>query len=347
MATVDLRKNILILMELMLTETDEEHMLSTNQIMEKLSFRDASMGKKQLRSGMEILIDYGIDIVVVSRKSGNLYFVRKRPFESDELFLLASGVIASKHITSGKTAELLGKLGKLTSRHQATTLRSQIFQAGRIKSPDDSILRNSGVIHKAIRNNRQIDFYYNQWNLKKEMKRKKGYKYVVSPMAMTYTEGWYYLVGYSHEHKSLRHYRVDKMELLRQKQEYREAADHYSETSFVEYFNRVFHMYGSEKIEHVAFAFKEDGIGILIDRFGYEFPVMPYKDGYYKTIIAVATSPQFYGWLVGLDNKIRMIGAGRAFMGYREYIDKHHEELHNDTFYEVNKKKTLKEGESK
>ena len=47
--------------------------------------------------------------------------------------------------------------------------------------------------------------------------------------------------------------------------------------------------------------------GILIDRFGKEIPIIPTDDRHFKTMVNVAVSPQFLGWIMALSGRIRII----------------------------------------
>ncbi len=78
----------------------------------------------------------------------------------------------------------------MASRFQAAMLRKNVCMTGHVKSIDDSILLNVGVIHKAMNAGKKISFYYGLLDIDKVRKRKSDDKYVVSPYKVVYTEDW-------------------------------------------------------------------------------------------------------------------------------------------------------------
>lgn len=66
-------------------------------------------------------------------------------------------------------------------------------------------------IHNAISHNRRIRFEYLQWNLQKEMEKRKDVRYEVNPWALTWDNENYYLIAYVAAEDMIKHYRVDKM----------------------------------------------------------------------------------------------------------------------------------------
>ena len=64
-------------------KSDEQHPLSTNQILEHLENCDIKSNRRTISSDIKLLIDCGIDIVEIKSKQ-NLYFVGERHFELPE-----------------------------------------------------------------------------------------------------------------------------------------------------------------------------------------------------------------------------------------------------------------------
>ena len=86
------------------------------------------------------------------------WFIGEREFDLPELKLLVDAVQSSKFSTRKKSGELIKKLEKLTSRHQAVELQRQVFVANRVKSMNESIYYNVDAIQEAISKNVQITF---------------------------------------------------------------------------------------------------------------------------------------------------------------------------------------------
>ena len=137
-------------------------------------------------------------------------------------------------ITVKKTRELIGKLEKMVSRYEASELQRQVFVAKRIKTMNESVYYTVDVIHRAIAENRKIEFQYFQWNVKKEMDlRHGGAWYQVSPWGLSWDDENYYLVAYDAGEEKIKHYRVDKMRGLRMLEKPREGEGNLAEKVLV------------------------------------------------------------------------------------------------------------------
>ena len=81
---------------------------------------------------------------------------------------------SAKFITEKKSNELIKKIERLASRHDASKLQRQVYVAGRVKAMNNDIMENVDAIHNAISLNLKISFQYFQWNLKKQTELRKG-----------------------------------------------------------------------------------------------------------------------------------------------------------------------------
>ncbi len=325
MVTVDQRENLLILLKFLHEETDEDHPMTRRAILRKLESQGYQIARKQFNSDIVIMQKLGMDIVVIERANGNAYYWRKRLFETDELQLLADSVTSCKYLTEQRTQDMITRLSALTSNHKAKMLRKNICMTSHIKSMDDTILVNVGAIHKGMNTNKKICFYYSLLDVDKVRKRKSREKYVVSPYRVVYTEDWYYLIAYSDEHKELRTYRLDRMQKILVKKEHRYFEEDYSEQYLSDYIKRMFHMFGGD-MEYVTLAFKRESAEIVLNQFGMDVHIAQYGEEFAGTV-PVNISPQFYGWLLGLDLKVRLVGSMKAVMKYKSYLEKHLEQL--------------------
>lgn len=147
---------------------------------------------------------------------GNEYSYRvvSKQFELAELKLLVDAIQSSRFITARKSKQLIAKLTNLASIYEAGQLNRQVIVAGRIKTMNESIYYNVDAIHHAIADNRQIRYEYLQWNTKKKLVPRKDKPYHVSPWALTWDSGNYYLVAYDAEAGIIKNYRVDKMDKI-------------------------------------------------------------------------------------------------------------------------------------
>ena len=302
-------------MKILLEQTDEDNALTLQQLIEKMDAEGIPIERRAVYADLEALRDFGIDVISEKRGRNTYYYVGNRQFQLAELKLLVDSVLASRFITERKSRELIKKLADLAGKPQAKELNRQVLIAGRIKSMNESIYYNVDEIHKAINGNSQISFQYFQWDLGKEMELKRsGERYVVSPWALVFDDENYYLVAC--EGGIIKHYRVDKMLRIKATGDPRVGRELYHEEEYGK--KSLFGMYGGE-IVPVTFQAKNWMVGIMIDRFGRDIPIVPVNDEEFETRIDLAVSPQFYGWLFALGPDIRVTSPGFVISRIREY----------------------------
>lgn len=314
---------LIYLIDKFLKDTDEEHGITVPEMIEYLEKLDIKAERKSLYDDIEVLRNYGLDIVMekVDRKA--YYKLVSREFELAELKLLVDAVQSSKFITANKTHELIKKLEALTSRHQAVELQRQVHVINRVKNPNEKIYLMVDKLHEAIHKQVQVEFQYASWNLKKELEpRHDGKIYQVSPWALTWDDENYYLIGYDEEDKKIKHFRVDKLIRLNITGRERHGKAFFDKFDVAAYSKKTFGMYGGRE-QSVKLKVHNDMVGVMIDRFGSDIMVIPDMDGQHFSInVDVAISNQFIGWLAGL-------GTGVEVVAPQEVRDKIKESLKN------------------
>ena len=201
---------LLYMMRELLLKTDEEHVLNATDLIRALENMDLEADRRTIYSNVEILQDFGID--VIKKENGQGYYIGSRDFELPELKLLVDSVQSSKFITEKKSRELIGKLMRLTNEQKARQLNRAVFIRNRMKTGNESVYYNVDALHEAMNLNRQIEFKYGEWNTGKKLVEKKGgRKYLVSPWALTWDDENYYLIAFDEAAGIIKHYRVDKM----------------------------------------------------------------------------------------------------------------------------------------
>ena len=235
---------LLYIMELLQERTDEEHPVTTQEIIDYLRTKGITAERKSIYSDIELLTDYGLDIIRIKERPGGCYLA-SRSFELAELKLLVDAVQASKFITTKKSRELIGKLEELCSKSQARQLHRQVVVTNRNKAINENIYYNVDMIYNAIAENVKIQFQYFEWSVNKEMKlRRDGSFYVVSPWLLSWDDENYYLVGFDEETKQIKHYRVDKMEDISLTHDKRNGREQFRDFDLAAFAKKTFGMYG-------------------------------------------------------------------------------------------------------
>lgn len=298
---------MLYLAKIFLKETDAQHALTMPEIIDKLSLCGVNADRKTLYLDFEELRDFGIDIAAERAGRSCRYRLANRDFELPELKLLVDSVQSSKFITDKKSNELIRKLESLASKYDAKLLQRQVIISGRVKTMNESIYHNVDKLHDAINAGCQIRFIYFQWNIKKQMAvRKDGAWYQISPWALMWNDGYYYLVAYDANENMIKHYRVDKMMKICVVDEKRKGQELFRKFSTPRYYKSLFGM-NSGKETNVTLEAANHMAGILIDRFGKDIFIDRKDEDHFRTTVNVTVSSSFLGWIMSLGEDIRIV----------------------------------------
>ncbi len=297
------------LCQIMLEETDDEHGLSMSQIIAELEKRDVTAERKSIYTDFQDMTDkFGIEIIKEHVGNETLYHVGPREFELAEVKLLIDAIQSSKFITQAKSRELIGKIKKFVSKHQAGQLQRQVFINDRVKTMNESVYYNVDDIHAAINGNVKIKFKYYKWDINKKLvERHNGAWFTVSPWALTWDDENYYMVAFDDLDKRIKHYRVDKMMHIAVTDEKREGKAEFEGFDMAEYSKATFGMYQGRKTK-VKIEFADYMCGVFIDRFGKDISIFPAGDGHSTVFVDVNVSPQFFGWIFSLGHDVKVVG---------------------------------------
>ncbi len=308
------------LARIMVGKTDDEHHLTLPQIKEYLEGYEVTADRKSLYTDMEALRLLGIDVIGEQRDRSYYYHVGKKQFELAELKLLVDAIQSSKFITEKKSRELIKKLTGLASEYEASQLKRQVVVRGRIKAMNESIYYNVDELHNAIANNSRIRFEYLRWNLNKKMEPKRDKLYEVSPWGLSWDDENYYMIAYDHQEQKIKHYRVDKMRKIEMTGEMREGKELFKAFDLASYSKKNFGMFGGED-KKVRIRFKNDFIGVMLDRFGKDISIRQSdEEGWSETMVDVAVSDQFLGWIFSLGSNVKIIGPDDVVRQFKEEI---------------------------
>ena len=314
------RLRTLYVMRILLEYSDESHLLSSSDIVRRLKEYGVNAERKSIYTDIAILKQFGMEITTEPNVG---YFVNHRNFELAELKLLVDAVQSSKFITEKSSRKLIKKLESLTSKMNGAQLQRQVFIRNRLKSGNTAIFYNVDKIHAAILKNEKVTFRYCEWTVKKQLRVKKdGALYIVSPWALTWDDENYYLVGCieTGDKIEVRHFRVDKMKDL----ELLDGVERVGEDVFVgfdlaAFAKKTFGMYGGSDYL-VTLNCDNRLVGVVIDRFGKEVPILPVDENRFETKVLVSVSPQFFGWVTGIGSGMRIAGPEAVVQDYRKYM---------------------------
>ncbi len=318
------KERLLALIKLLWTQTDEEHPMTTAEIVTYFENQGVSTYRKTVQADIELLIEFGLDIVEIKRTQIS-YFCATRCFELPELKLLIDAIESSKFITAKKNRELVSKLASFSSTYQADSLKRQLYSYGRIKPENENIYYIIDLLHAAIRDKKKISFRYYEYTPQKEKVWKhNGVPYKFSPYALFWNEDRYYIIGYSDNHGKIVKFRVDRMEIPKDINE--TAVEQPENFDASEYAVKVFDMYDGRTTK-VKLLCDNTLIKVVIDRFGEDITVTEYDETRFMVEVEVSTSPTFFGWIFQFGRKVQIYSPTEVLDEYRNRIAEIHQNI--------------------
>lgn len=318
---------LLYLRKILREQTDPEHRLSADALVEVLAQYGVSAERKSIYDDIGALQEFGEDVMQYKGRGGG-YAVETREFELAELKLLVDAVGSSRFLTERKSRALIAKMEQLASRYQAGALRRQVHVFGRAKTDNECIYYNVDALHAAIAADRQVAFRYFKWALATDgthqfirRYQRGGAEYCVSPWALIWDNLNYYLAAYDAAAREIRHFRVDKMEQIRPLDRVREGRDQFTAGDPTRYHHAMFGMFhgGEETVTLRAGNYFAD---VLRDRFGDDLHPIPVDAAHFDVSVQIMVSPQFFGWLAGLDGGVWPVAPKHVVLRYKETLKK-------------------------
>ena len=313
------KQKLLYIAKYLMEHTDENHAVSTPQLIEYLNSQGIKAERKSIYNDIDTLNDFGMDIIRSEEHRGG-YMLASRSFELAEVKLLVDLVQSSKFITEKKSRELITKLEGLASKYDAKAMRRQVEIVGRSKANNENIYYSVDLIHSAISQNVKIRFHYFDWDVNKKMQlRHDGAFYEVSPWKLTWDDENYYLIAFDEKADKMKHYRVDKMLDVAVTDVAREGKTAFEAMDIVELSKKTFGMFAGEE-KTIRLRCENSLAGVIIDAFGTDVSIRPDGDNHFIARMDVEVSVQFYGWLAGLGSRVQIASPDDVRETYRTYL---------------------------
>lgn len=336
-------KHFLVL-QFLLQATDEEHFVGTDGIIEHLNslgiyadrrsiYRDIEdINIAMVMQEQECSIEDAItalqedeDLITIANKHKKGFYVRRRPMDVNDVRLAAECVHAAKFISETQSKSLIKNLTYNLSESQSKSIEKDVYLVGRVKTNNKTILHAIDIISEAQNNQEKISFKYQKYviqDIKKQVERRHGERYAVSPYALIINDGNYYLLAFDDKRQKMMTYRVDRMKDVKPLHEPREGAAAFAQIDMEGYAKRVFSMYGGKE-ERVDIQFITPLLDTAIERFGTTdtFYGLVDKDHFYVST-HVEVSDQFFGWLSGFGKRAKLTAPLSVVEQYKAYLDK-------------------------
>ena len=316
---------LLHLYSMLKRETDAEHGLSMTQILQRLADVGIIAERKSIYRDLDVLRSFGMTITTIQHSPVE-YTLERSGMTLPEIMLLIDAVQSSKFLSQRTSDRLVERIRELASIREQALLDKAVHVDGRIKSQNESVFHNVDAIHEAMRLKRKISFYYYKYDF--DMKRKiqhDGKPYVLTPVQIVFSDGFYYLVAWSDAHEGFANYRIDRMRLLQVTDEPAARNERIANYAYQDFAYQSFGMFDGQVVQaklHV----QADAMDIVVDRFGRNVPVYPREDGTADVSVTVRKSAQFFGWVAGMDGAVSLAGPKPLLAEYRAWLKKLSEE---------------------
>ena len=318
MARDSFRKvKLLKLLEMLQLNTDEQHPMTTSDILAGLLQMDIPCDRRTLAQDIATLneLDYEIMSTTVGHEKG--YYVEDRNFSIPELKILIDAVHASSFITEKKSEELITKIASLAGSHRAEVLTRSMVCFNTRKHSNEKIFYNVDELEAAILHQKKILFRYFDLNEKGErVYRRDGHRYVVEPVALVFNEDNYYLTCYSSRHDSISKYRVDRMDSVQIIEDPCSEKAISLRNEVAAYTEQAFKMFGGQP-EDVVLEFDRSIIGAVYDRFGENTQMIPSAENKCVASVKVQISPTFWGWLFQFAGQMQILSPAHLISEYK------------------------------
>lgn len=333
----------LLVAQILLKRTDENHAIKTSEIIAHLEEYGIKAEAHSIQRDIRLLnclfdIDNDpktdidererLNYYIEYDKSQHGYKVVNRPYDFNELKLLAECIHSAKFISEKQSNHLLETVYSLCSEHQEKEIKKKVYLVGRAKGKtrNESTMKSIRIINDAIKNDCQIKFEYLHYTLKdrsNQVSKRNGASYVYSPYALIINEGKYYLLASDQRGKKLYHFRVDRMKKVEIVNEERVGKELYKNFDIENYTNRVFSMYGGEEM-YVKMQFNIKLLDTVIERFGTGNDVFYtyVDDKHFIVNTKISVSSQVYSWLCGFGTQVKIISPQNVIDDYTEHLNK-------------------------
>lgn len=311
-----------------LLESSQE-VLSAKEILEELQKYDISIDIKTIYSCVRQINDFfyhffNDDMILTVKRRG--YCIQHTFLSDGELQFLLDNISFHHDLNIDEQFQLKNKLLSFSP-----TLQQMKLVPYPIKSQTHSfsLLLNLSTIMKAIEQQMVLTFQYVNYTVEKNhlievpsLKGNKGQLYVISPYQIVTQNNHYYLVGYNDKYPNqLTNYRIDRMRQIQTlKKGYQEIREQFNMIDEIE---KMTNMYVSHQRDVLELECDYKLLREIVSRFGQNvYAKKLYQDRYYISIDDVSISEGLIGWIMMMQNQLKVISPKYLRLEIKERIDK-------------------------
>lgn len=292
-----------------LKKTDEQHPITTNQIVSKLENYGIEAERKSVLRDINLLKDeYGCELEL-SEDNRLGYYMAGREFEDWEIRLLCDAAAGAQFLTEKDRRTLIDKLCNLSSEAVGKQIRRTTFIRG-CDGQKRSTKNNIDIVMRAIAAQKKVSFQYA--DIKNDLTegfKRDGLIYKVSPYAVAWKDNEYHLFGCYEGKSYISVYRLSRMRGTQITEERTcPLSGIYPDSpheKLKDYIEKSIYNYNG-KLIHVTLKTQPYMLGTISDQFGANIHVRQ-CDGYIEVDVQTVDSDGLYYWLLKYGCKITVI----------------------------------------
>ncbi|MBR2522011.1 MAG: WYL domain-containing protein [Coriobacteriales bacterium] len=309
---------ILYLYKMLREQTDSQHGLTMADILQNLEEKGITAERKSIYRDIDVLREFGCNIETRQRCPVEYELVRDG-LGLDELMLLIDAVQGCRFITERMSNQLTKAIGGLASISEREKLDKRVHVDGRIKSKNESVFFNLDRIHEAMQKRRKVSFLYYKHDVNFDRVSQHDGKYRThTPVQVIFSDGFYYLVAWNDDYEDFRTYRIDRMNLLQVSDEPATRDRRISNYRYEDFAQQAFGMFHGDPVT-VTLLVEANAVDSIVDRFG-ENVTSFVKDGKAEVHVKVRKSQQFFGWVAGFNNDVKIVAPESVVEEYRDWL---------------------------
>ena len=313
---------LLYIRDYLYSQATREHPKNARHIKDFLASKGIEANEKTIYNDiLRLQIDFHVPVEYNAKKWG--YYITQPHFEPYELRLMVDSIQSSKFITQKEANTITQKIGTLADIYTKESLNRIAYVSDRVRSRNDSVVKDADRIHKAIAQNRKIGFRYFHYTPNRDNPKrysKSGGNYIVSPYALLWDNGNYYLYAYLTEKEAFRTFRIDRMEAITHPLlEERDGEKAFKADQITSHEYKVFQMYHGEQMK-VRVRFSNHLADAVIDQFGKSVILVPEGEKHFVATLPVEISPPFFAWLSTFGHGAKILHPATAIDKIRKFI---------------------------
>ena len=271
---------------------------------------------------------------IIYDKKRKGFYVQNRKFDLNDIRLLAQCVYSARFLNKGQSDRLAEAVTEFVSEHQKQSISQEnTFLTDRIRTSNSAVMNNISIINEAMRKStkdsphekHKISFKYLKYNindLSKQAERRQGKEYVVSPFQLLINDGNYYLLAFSDQYQEMRTYRLDRMKAVKELSEPRDGENEFLALDLDMFTRRTFGMFSGNR-KTITLRFTNNLLDTAVDRFGTkDVQYSKADDNHFTMTTEVDISKQFFAWLCGFGNMVKIMGPDSVAKEFHDYLDK-------------------------